>query len=148
MVIRFLSTIEQWKDLSNLAPYPIELDGEIWKSSEHYYQFKKFEKTDKEYAQKIKDALTPKDAKKLSLENDNYSKDWNDKKVEVLRRAVIKKFESYSQLKNLLLSTGNEELIEANQEDCFWGEGRNKSGKNMMGQILMETREYLRVKKE
>ncbi|MBN1970581.1 MAG: NADAR family protein [Candidatus Delongbacteria bacterium] len=146
--MRFLSKIEKWKDFSNLAPYPIELDGKIWKSSEHYYQFKKFEKTGPEYAQKIKDAPTPKDAKKLSMENNNYPADWDAKKVEVLRRAVMKKFESYSQLENLLLSTGDEELIEANQEDYFWGEGRDGSGKNMMGKILMETREYLRGKNQ
>lgn len=146
MTIRFLSKIEQWKDFSNLAPYPIEMDGEMWKSSEHYYQFKKFEETDPEYAQKIKDTPTPKDAKKLSMENSNYPANWDSKKVEVLRCAVMKKFESYSQLENLLLSTGDEELIEANQEDYFWGEGKDGSGKNMMGQILMETREYLRKK--
>jgi hypothetical protein len=148
MAIRFLSKIEKWKDFSNLASYPIKIEGELWKSSEHYYQFKKFEKTDPEYAQKIKNASTPKDAKILSMENDNYPAYWNDIKVEVLRVAVMKKFESYSQLENLLLSTGNEELIEANQEDYFWGEGKDGSGKNMMGQILMETREYLRSKKQ
>lgn len=148
MTIRFLSKIEEWKDFSNMASYPIEIDGELWKSSEHYYQFKKFEKTDLEYAQKIKNAPTPKDAKILSMKNDNYPAYWNDIKVEVLQVAVMKKFESYSQLENLLLSTGDEELIEANPDDYFWGEGKDGSGQNMMGKILMETREYLRNKKQ
>ncbi|MFA5994176.1 MAG: NADAR family protein [Parcubacteria group bacterium] len=146
MAIRFLSKIEKWKDFSNLAPYPIELDGETWRSSEHYYQFKKFEKTDLQYAQRIKNAHTPRDAKILSMENENYSAHWEDIKVDVLRVAVRKKFESYSQLENLLLSTGDEELIEANPDDYFWGEGNDGSGKNMMGQLLMEVRAYLRNK--
>ena len=143
MAIKFLSKIKKWKDFSNLAPYPIKLDGTLWKSSEHYYQFKKFEKTDPQFAQKIKNAPTPKDAKKLSMKNNNVPANWNDVKVKVLKVAVRKKFESYPQLKKLLLSTGNEELIEANPDDYFWGEGEDGSGKNIMGQILMEIREHL-----
>jgi N-glycosidase YbiA len=146
MAIRFLSTIEEWKDFSNWAPYPIELEGETWKSSEHYYQYKKFEKTDPEYALKIKNAPTAREAKILSMENDHYPPYWNDIKVDVLQVAVMKKFESYPHLRDLLLSTGDEELIEANQEDSFWGEGSDGSGKNWMGQILMEIRAYLKTK--
>lgn len=148
MAIRFLSNIEKWKDFSNWAPYPIELDGELWKSSEHYYQYKKFEQTDPHYAQRIKNAPTAEEAKILSMENDHYPDHWDDIKVDVLRTAVMKKFQSYAELENLLLSTGDEELIEANPDDSFWGEGKDGSGKNMMGRILMETREYLRSKKQ
>lgn len=147
MVIRFLSKIEQWKDFSNLAPYSIELQGGVWKSTEHYYQYKKFEKTDPEYAQRIKEAPTPKDAKILSLQNNNYLQNWDELKVDLLKEAVRIKFESYPNLERLLLSTGEEELIEANPDDYFWGEGKDGSGKNMMGQILMEVRTYLRTKK-
>lgn len=146
MVIRFLSKIKEWKDFSNLAPYPIKLEGMLWGSVEHYYQYKKFEKTDFSYAQKIMNAPTPKDAKILSMQNDNYPSNWNDVKLDILRTAVREKFESYSKLEKLLLSTGDEELIEANPDDYFWGEGKDGSGKNMMGLILMETREYLRRK--
>ena len=146
MAIRFLSKIEKWKDLSNLAPYPIELDGETWSSSEHYYQFKKFEKTDPQCAQKIKYFSTPKEAKILSLKNNNYLANWDDIKVDILKKAVRKKFESYDNLRNLLISTGNEELIEANPDDYFWGEGKDGSGKNMMGKVLMEIRENLKNK--
>lgn len=144
MVIRFLSRIKEWKDFSNLAPYSIDLEGKVWSSVEHYYQYKKFETTDFSYAQKIMDASTPKDAKILSMQNDNYPSNWNDIKIDILKTAVRKKFESYSNLRNLLLSTGDEELIEANPDDYFWGEGKDGSGKNMMGLILMELREDLK----
>ena len=146
MVIRFLSKILEWKDFSNLAPYPIKLNGEIWNSAEHYYQFRKFEKTDPEYAQKIKEAPTPKEAKLLSLKNNNYPNNWDELKIDILGEAVKVKFESYPELKKLLLSTGDEELIEANPDDYFWGEGKDGTGKNMMGKILMEVRANLRGK--
>jgi len=148
MAIRFLSKIAQWRDFSNLAPYPIELQGEVWKSTEHYYQFRKFERSDPEYAQRIKEAPTPRDAKILSLQNKNYPDDWDELKVDILREAVRKKFESYPGLERLLLSTGEEELIEANPNDYFWGEGKDGSGRNMMGQILMEVRVYLKGKQK
>ncbi|MDO8511066.1 MAG: NADAR family protein [Nanoarchaeota archaeon] len=146
MAIRFLSKIAEWKDFSNLAPYPIELHGEVWGSTEHYYQFRKFERSDPEYAQRIKETPTPRDAKILSLQNKNYPDDWDNLKVDILREAVRTKFESYPSLEKLLLSTGEEELIEANPDDYFWGEGKDGSGKNMMGQILMEVRAYLKGK--
>jgi ribA/ribD-fused uncharacterized protein len=143
MPIRFLSKIEQWKDFSNLAPYPIELEGRVWQSSEHYYQYKKFEKADPDYAQKILEAETPKEVKKLSMQNDKRSPEWDNEKIAILKTAVIKKFTSYSNLRDLLLSTGDEELIEANPDDYFWGEGADGTGKNMMGKMLMEIREKL-----
>ena len=143
MPIRFLSKIEQWKDFSNLAPYPIELEGRVWQSSEHYYQYKKFEKADPDYAQKILEAQTPKEVKVLSMQNDKRSPGWDEQKVGILKSAVLKKFTSYQKLADLLLSTGDEELIEANPDDYFWGEGADGTGKNMMGKMLMEIREKL-----
>jgi N-glycosidase YbiA len=40
---------------------------------------------------------------------------------------------------------GNEELIENTSTD-YWGCGTNKTGRNKLGQILMEVREELRSK--
>jgi hypothetical protein len=146
MAIRFLSNIEKWKDFSNLAPYPIYIEGENWKSTEHYYQYKKFEKVDLEFAIKLKNLESPKEVKKLSLQNNNFPKNWKDIKVEILKYAIFKKFERYENLQKLLISTGKEILIEANVEDYFWGEGADGSGKNMMGKILMEVRLNLQNK--
>lgn len=141
MAIRFLSTIEKWKNFSNLSPPPIEIDGEVWNSVEHYYQYKKFENCDPSYAQKIKNTSSPRKVKKLSLENKTRDSNWKEKKVEILKKAVTKKFETYNNLKQLLLSTGQKKLIEANPDDYFWGEGKNRTGKKIIGKILMEIRD-------
>jgi predicted NAD-dependent protein-ADP-ribosyltransferase YbiA (DUF1768 family) len=34
-------------------------------------------------------------------------------------------------------------LIEQTQNDAYWGDGGNGSGKNMLGRILMEVREKI-----
>lgn len=49
----------------------------------------------------------------------------------------------HSDLKELLLSTGNRYIAEHTANDDFWGDGGDGSGKNMLGKILMEVREDL-----
>jgi predicted NAD-dependent protein-ADP-ribosyltransferase YbiA (DUF1768 family) len=34
--------------------------------------------------------------------------------------------------------------VEHTERDAYWGDGGDESGKNMLGQILMEVREELR----
>ncbi len=51
------------------------------------------------------------------------------------RRAVRAKSETHADLQ--------EELVENASRDYYWG-GRDGSGKNMLGKILMEVRESLR----
>ena len=65
-------------------------------------------------------------------------------KVEVMRRAIDAKFRQHDELRELLLSTGDEELIEETDEDAFWGCGSDGRGRNMLGRLLMELRERLR----
>jgi predicted NAD-dependent protein-ADP-ribosyltransferase YbiA (DUF1768 family) len=42
------------------------------------------------------------------------------------------------------LATGDEEIIENSPIDSYWGCGADGQGKNMLGKILMETRDILR----
>jgi ribA/ribD-fused uncharacterized protein len=69
--------------------------------------------------------------------------DWEDRKLEIMRVLVRKKFE-HPELRQRLLETGNQDLIEGNcWGDRFWGVCRGE-GKNHLGQILMEVRRELR----
>lgn len=61
-----------------------------------------------------------------------------------MRRAVLRKFETHRALRDLLLSTGHEEIVENAPGDYYWGCGADGTGKNMLGKILMEVREALR----
>ena len=58
-------------------------------------------------------------------------------------QAVRAKFETHPALKTLLLSTGTEEIIENAPGDYYWGCGKDGSGKNRLGHILMRVREEL-----
>ena len=63
--------------------------------------------------------------------------------MDIMRRLLKQKF-SYSGLKMLLLSTGNDKLVEGNTwGDHFWG-ACNGHGENWLGKLLMEIRSELR----
>lgn len=70
--------------------------------------------------------------------------DWESVKDDVMRRAVRRKFETHASLRDLLLGTEQQEIVENAPGDYYWGAGADGSGKNMLGIILMETREILR----
>ena len=57
-----------------------------------------------------------------------------------MRKAVLAKFETHADLRELLLGTGDEKLIEKTTDDKYWGCGTDGTGKNRLGQILMEVR--------
>ena len=42
MTIHFFSKSETHREFSNFAPFAIDLDGERWPTTEHYYQAQKF----------------------------------------------------------------------------------------------------------
>jgi ribA/ribD-fused uncharacterized protein len=69
--------------------------------------------------------------------------DWNDIKIDVMRDLLQEKF-SDDDLRELLLATGDAELIEGNTwNDYFWGVCLGE-GQNWLGKLLMEVRKELK----
>jgi N-glycosidase YbiA len=123
--------------------FPIDLDGEHWPTSEHYFQAQKFE--DDTYRQKIRKTNSPMQAARLGRDRKQKLRgDWENVKVDTMRRAVLAKFTQHTDLRELLLSTGEAKIVEHTENDSYWGDGGDGSGKNMLGRILMEVREQLR----
>ena len=143
MAIYFYSTKDQYGAFSNFSRHSFELDGLIWPTSEHYFQAQKFE--DDEYRERIRSTPSPMIAARLGRSRKvPIRSDWEERKDEFMYRAVLAKFQAHSDLKQLLLSTGQEEIIEKTTRDYYWGCGANGTGKNMLGRILMQVREELR----
>jgi len=64
-------------------------------------------------------------------------------KVKLMFELVLEKFKQNPELKQKLLETGNQELIEGNTwNDTFWGVC-NGQGQNWLGKILMLVRSEL-----
>ena len=70
-------------------------------------------------------------------------KDWDDVKLDVMLWGIREKFKN-EDLRQLLMETGEEELVEGNWwGDKFWGVS-NGEGENHLGKILMRVREEVR----
>ena len=142
-IIKFYSVSEAYGEFSNFARYPILLAGKRWPTSEHYFQAQKFEET--AYQEEIRKEKSPMQAARMGRNRKRpLRKDWESVKVEIMRQAVLAKFTQHSNLRELLLSTGDTRLVEHTTNDTYWGDGGDGTGKNMLGRILMEVREQLR----
>ncbi|XZE36353.1 NADAR family protein [Pirellulaceae bacterium SH501] len=142
-VINFYYIGEKYGEFSNFASFPIELDGKIWPSSEHYFQAQKFVGTEHEEA--IRSEESPMKAAKMGRErNRPLRSDWEAVKNDIMRRAIHAKFTQHEQLRHLLINTGDAVLVEHTKNDSYWGDGGDGTGMNMLGQMLMETRDQLR----
>ena len=137
-------TITAFKDkhrfLSNFTPAKVEFDGVQYDTVEHAYQAAKT--IDKGEREKIRAACAPGVAKRLG-QKVTIRPDWEQIKVKVMYDLVSEKFSRYPVLKQFLLDTGSEEIIEGNHwNDTFWGVC-NGVGENHLGKILMKVREEL-----
>ncbi|MBP7961481.1 MAG: NADAR family protein [Caldilineaceae bacterium] len=143
MTIRFYRVRDPNGELSNHSAHGFELDGLFWPTIEHYYQAQKFAGTP--HAETIRQAPRPMDAKRLGQTTDfPLRADWEEVKEAILLRATLAKYETHADVRAVLLTTGDEELVEASPTDYYWGCGANGTGLNRYGHVLMQVRALLR----
>lgn len=142
--VKFYSTRKPWGHFSNFSLHPIEIDGKVWPTSEHYFQAMKFAGTEHEEAVRLTE--TPGDAARMGRNRSlPLRPDWEEVKDDVMRVAVEAKIRQHADIMALLLATGDAELIEHTTNDSYWGDGGDGSGKNMLGTVLMEVRKKIRA---
>jgi|SRR5580698_2097963 ribA/ribD-fused uncharacterized protein len=137
--IQFYRVSERFGEFSNFAPFSIRLKGRTWPTTEHYFQAQKFTGTDHE--ETIRQTKSPMIAARLGRSRAHpLRQDWEQVKDGIMREALEAKFTQHPKLKALLLSTGDAELVEHTRNDAYWGDGGDGTGKNRLGQLLMELR--------
>lgn len=115
-----------------------------WKTSEHYYQSHKA--TCKKDALCIHAAPTARDAKKTGR-NIKISPTFEKEKDLVMSTALHYKFDQNPEIRNKLIDTGDQELVEGNSwHDNIWGDCScpdcsHIKGENRLGKMLMKLRE-------
>jgi len=132
-----------YRFLSNFYVCAVHVFGFSWNSSEHAYQAVKT--IDVLEIQKVRDAKTPGEAKKLG-KTLTIRPDWNDVRDRYMFEIVRAKFAQNAEIRSLLFATGNKNLVEANDwGDTYWGcEEVSRYGKNHLGRILVFVRDELR----
>lgn len=141
--IYFYSPLDKFGELSNFAGFGFEYENLYYSTVEHFYQSQKF--IDKDYSALIRQATTPKAAADMGKSRDKTIKaDWDKVKNDIMAIGVQRKFDTHENLKNLLLSTGDNLIIENSPYDNYWGIGSTGDGLNQLGTTLMRVRETLK----
>ena len=136
----------KYEFLSNFYPSRITIDSVSYPTVEHAFQAAKTRSFLKRI--EISKLDTPREAKKAGRQVELRS-DWETIKDQVMYDCLKEKFK-IKELKEKLLATGNEELVEGTTwHDNYWGncsceKCRNIEGKNILGKTLMRLREELR----
>lgn len=127
--------------LSNFWPCSIWYGEYHFKSLENAYQAAKcqFRKDISKFID-----ITPGQAKKLSKEIP-VDPNWNNIKLHIMEALLRQKFSDKNpELKELLIATGDQELVEGNNwNDTFFGVC-NGVGENHLGKLLMKIRKNLK----
>lgn len=145
-MIYFYKVWQPYGCFSNFSPHAIQIQGTHWSTVEHYYQAQKFVGSiDAVIIPVIHAAQTPEEAAALGrCSTRRVRSDWDVVKTKVMQEAVLKKFLTHSDIREILLSTGNETIVENSSIDYFWGCGADKTGENYLGKILMSVRAEIR----
>ncbi len=137
--ILFYATDKPYGEFSNFSRHPIDIGGVTWPTSEHYFQAQKFAGTP--FEEEVRAQSTPMLAAQMGRRRDlPFHADWDDVKDDVMRAALKAKFTQHPDLRALLLGTGDAILVEHTRNDAYWADGGDGSGRNRLGELLMELR--------
>ena len=140
--ILFYGKQDPFYQFSNFYSAPISIDSKIWPTTEHYFQAMKFPDVP-EFQEKVRLETAPSIAKKMVTERVGRRGDWDDVKIGVMHKCCKEKFLQHPDLKKVLLSTGDAELIEHTKNDKVWADGGDGTGRNELGKVLMAIRKEI-----
>lgn len=130
--------------LSNFHLCVVEYQGLDYPSTEHAFQAAKC--TNMHEVMAIRAAPTCGAAKRMAGPGGiiTLRHDWEQVKDQVMYEVCLDKFTRHADLREKLLATGDEALVEGNTwGDTYWGVCRGK-GANKLGEILMRIRREIR----
>lgn len=131
--------------LSNFYLSNIRYKGHIYRSAEHLFQAVRC--ADERDREKIRNVLSPKSAKIVGRFV-KVQNNWEEHKVNVMRKILQVKFRKHSKLCKMLQHTNKAQLIALNYwHDTFWGvcacTQHARTGQNVLGELLMEIRDKI-----
>jgi len=129
----------EYSFLSNFYPSPFMINGITFPTVEHYYQANKADNSQDFF--KILNLKTPVETKKAGKKI-KICKNWEQIKFNIMYIGLLNKFKQNIDLMNLLILTGEKEIIEGNYwGDKIWGVClKTNEGENNLGIMLMNIR--------
>lgn len=148
-MIKFGRTNAMYGSLSNFATAKVEIGGLTFMSSEAAWQAFKTMDLEK---RKLFCSMTPAASKRAGRKLD-LRPDWETVKYDLMVEVLRAKFSQDEDLKRILLSTGDEDLLEdtTGWHDNIWGscscpKCQQIPGRNLLGKALVQVREELLTK--
>ncbi|MBA2392561.1 MAG: NADAR family protein [Ktedonobacteraceae bacterium] len=148
--VLFMRTKERFGGLSNMAAgYPLSINGINIPTSEALYQACRF--PHKSEIQKV--IIGQRSPMTAKMKSKPYRKDtrpdWDQVRVDIMWWCLrVKLAQHWEKFGDLLLSTGNNPIIEESYKDQFWGakpvSEEKLIGLNVLGQLLTNLRELLK----
>jgi ribA/ribD-fused uncharacterized protein len=127
----------------SFSPHSIIYKGILYPTAEHAYHSAKFD--DEKIRNEIIHAGSPLKAFNLGQEYKSLRrKNWDEIKVNILYEILVEKVKQHDEVRDALIATHDQEIVEDNPTDDFWGIGKDGKGKNYTGKILMKIREELK----
>jgi ribA/ribD-fused uncharacterized protein len=143
MTIRFFSKSNRYREFSNFANYPVEVDGTVWPTSEPHYQAQKFDDPDRQ--ERIRQLPVAAAAKRYATKHKaKIRPDSEQLKGGVMERALRAKLTQHESLRDILVGSGDEKIEEDSPKDAYWGIGPDGTGQNRLSEMLMRLRAELR----
>ncbi|KAJ7196834.1 hypothetical protein GGX14DRAFT_472937 [Mycena pura] len=143
--ILFYNKDEPYYEFTNFSPHPVYYDNRRYPTSEHVFQSFKFLPHRPDMAEHIRTCSEqPRDVFSAAHRfHADVRPDWGTVRIPMMDEVLLKKFTQHSRLTQLLLSTGDAELIENSPQDSFWGIGADGQGRNELGKALQRLRSKL-----
>lgn len=136
-------------EFTNFYEEPVIIDGDMWPTTEHYFQAMKFLGNSMlvEQVRRLRSAREAFDfSRKYESQWTCKPERWGVEKDEFMLKALRAKFSQSQHLRQLLLDTGRQKIVEHTANDKYWADGGDGSGKNMLGTLLMQVRNEIRKK--
>lgn len=130
----------RWSYLSPFSAHTVRIWGETFATLEHAYHAARIKPGPERDA--IKNATSPKDAWRVAqkYKNDPTFAVPNFDKDAVMEELMRAKLAQHQDIADILMESGDRDLIKVYDTDYYWGTGADGSGENRMGKIWMKLR--------
>ncbi|WP_096085517.1 NADAR family protein [Agaribacterium haliotis] len=136
------SRFDEDNALSTCSRHPIVLEDKNWLTAEHYYSasivMSSYLRANIEKAESgLKAAKMADPWYRFKIKN------FKKLRAVLMTRALYTKVQMYDEVKDALMATGDQLIIETSLYDYYWGIGRDARGVNQLGLIWMDIRKKL-----
>jgi len=134
--INFVET--RWTYLSPFSAHEVLVRGVVYKTAEHAYQTLRMKDAARE---NIAASSSPLEAwRRAQTAKEQGMLDESVDKFALMEEIFRAKLAQHSDIREVLLETGDAELLKVYDTDYYWGTGADGSGENQMGKLWMKLR--------